>query len=89
MRKKLTSIKESWCRWCHLRREQGRMRRHNQLTMEAERRVSVMAWGGEVYLAVDGVPVLPAYELQTYLPESVEMARSTWVSYHEREEGRA
>lgn len=88
MKETMNRIKEAWRRWCHLHSERKRMRLHNRLALEAERRVSVMAWGGEVYLAVDGVPVLPAYELQTYLPESVEMARSTWVSYHERDEYR-
>lgn len=53
--------------------------------MEARRAVRVTELRGEVYLSVDGVPVLPVDGLRWDLPTALDVAREAYAEHRKEE----
>ncbi len=75
-----------WWRGMRARsKERSQRRRYKTLAREADARVQIREFGGEMYLALDNVPVLPADGIAWDLPTAVAVSREAWVKYHRSE----
>lgn len=79
----LTAVKE-WLNGVITRSKAHRVQaRHKHLVEESRRRLQVRMWNGEIYFCVDDVPLLHESDLDYCMADYVELARETWVDYHE------
>ena len=76
-------VKGWWCNMVARSKERRAQRRHKYLVEESRRRLQVRMWDGEIYFCVDDVPLLHESDMDYCLADYVELARETWVSYHE------
>lgn len=82
--KSLCAGVKGWCKKMIARSKERRaQRRHKCLVEESCRRLQVRMWNGEIYFCVDDVPLLHESDMDYCLVDYVELARETWVSYHE------
>lgn len=78
-----TRMSEWWRAMCARSRERSQRRRAATLVREADGRVQIREFDGEMYLSVDNVPVLPADGIAWDLPTAVAVSREAWVKYHQ------
>lgn len=71
----LEEIKKRIQVWHEQRAERIEAERQAQLDAEARERVQVMEYNGELYVSMDGVPLLTVCDLNETLPEAVAHAR--------------
>lgn len=78
----MAHVKE-WCDKMYARSKYNRScRRAAAMVRESELRVQIREYDGEMYLALDGVPVLPADGIVWDLPTAVAVSREVWTKYH-------
>lgn len=91
----MKKMMEKICSW--LRRERQRAAeerekiRGRRLSRESRRAVQVMEFEGDVWLSLDGVPVLPVGALAWDMATTLTVSREAWVHYKgkEADDGRA
>ena len=75
--------------WLHARRErmasEKAARREYELTAASRSVVQVKEFGGEVFLAFDGTPLLPIDGLKWDVPTTLDVAREAYVKYGKME----
>ncbi len=76
---------ESLVAWLGAKRRQSAERREAtaecRMFMDARRTIQVCEFGGEVYVSMDGVPLLPVDGLKWDLPTALDVAREAYVKY--------
>lgn len=91
----MKKMMEKICSW--LRRERQRAAeerekiRGRRLSRESRRAVQVMEFEGDVWLSLDGVPVLPVGALAWDLATTLTVSREAWAHFKgkEADDGRA
>ncbi len=78
----LTRMTEWWRAVCARSENRNRHRRTAAMVRESAHRVQIREFDGEMYLALDNVPVLPADGIAWDLPTAVAVSREAWVKYH-------
>lgn len=85
--KKTISRLVSWLRSMHERAVEARLTRQGlRLTRESRRAVQVMEFEGDVYISVNGVPVVPTDALAWDTPTTLNVAREAYMQYKEENE---
>lgn len=77
-----TRVKEWYDKMCARSKYSRSCRRAAAMVRESERRVQIREYDGEMYLALDDVPVLPADGIAWDLPTAVAVSREAWTKYH-------
>lgn len=76
--------------WIRMRRQIWRtrreLRRSRALFRESERRIQAGEFSGEIFITLDGVPVMPADGLTWDMPTSLTVAREAWIHWREKED---
>lgn len=78
MRKIFNDVRSAWRAWRFAVSTRRNIRRNARLTKEAEARVQVREFGGQLCLSIDGVPLLP---MATYNTLMLQDARTTLYNY--------
>lgn len=79
----LDEIKKRLQVWHEHRAERIEAARQAQLDAEARERVQVMEYNGELYVSMNGVPLLAVCDLNETLPEAVAHARQNYKDWKE------
>lgn len=79
----LDEIKRRLQVWHEQRAERIETKRHAQLDAEAREAVQVMEFNGELFVSMNGVPLLAVYDLDETLPEVVSHARQNYKDWKE------
>lgn len=58
-----------------------------RMVMDARRAVQVREFGGEVFVCMDGVPMLPVDGLKWDLPTALDVSREAYIKYRKEECG--
>lgn len=58
-----------------------------RMVMDARRMVQVREFGGEVFVRMDGVPMLPVDGLKWDLPTVLDVSREAYIKYRKEECG--
>lgn len=86
--KKMFERLSAWL--CGIRRQRAERRKaaaECRMVMDARRAVQVREFCGEVFVCVDGVPVLPADGLKWDLPTVLDVSREAYIKYRKEECG--
>lgn len=76
----------AWLRGMRGRRAERRMAaRELRLMADARRAVQVREFCGEVFICMDGVPVVPADGMKWDLPTVLDVAREAYIKYRQEE----
>ena len=81
-----TFLDEIKCRlqvWHEQRAERIETKRQARLDAEAREAVQVMEFNGELFVSMNGVPLLAVYDLNETLPEVVSHARQNYKDWKE------
>lgn len=62
-------------------RERRESQREKYLRQQAKQVVQVMEFDGELYLCLNGTPLVKEYQIIPTLPTVCDQARETWVNY--------
>lgn len=65
--------------------EKRASRENRRLTLESERTVQIMEYGGDVWIGYRGEPVLPVDGLKWDLPKTLTAMRGAFVEWHSKE----
>ena len=79
----LDKIKRRLQVWHEQRAERIETKRHARLDAEAREAVQVMEFNGELFVSMNGVPLLAVYDLNETLPEVVSHARQNYKDWKE------
>ena len=79
----LDEIKRRLQVWHEQRAERIETKRHAQLDAEGREAVQVMEFNGELFVSMNGVPLLAVYDLDETLPEVVSHARQNYKDWKE------
>jgi hypothetical protein len=79
----LEEIKKRLQVWHEQRAQRIEADRQALLDAEARRRVQVMEFNGELYVGVDGMPLVNVCDLNETLPEAVAHARQNYKDWKE------
>ena len=79
----LEEIKKRIQVWHEQRAERIEAERQATLDAEARERVQVMEFNGELYVSMNGVPLLAVCDLNETLPEAVTHARQNYKDWKE------
>lgn len=79
----LDKIKRRLQVWHEQRAERIETKRHAQLDAEAREAVQVMEFNGELFVSMNGVPLLAVYDLNETLLEVVSHARQNYKDWKE------
>lgn len=79
----LDEIKKRIQVWHEQRAERIEAERQAQLDAEAREAVQVMEFNGELYVSMNGVPLLAVFDLNETLPEAVAHARQNYKDWKE------
>lgn len=79
----LEEIKKRIQVWHEQRAERIEVERQATLDAEARERVQVMEFNGELYVSMNGVPLLAVCDLNETLPEAVTHARQNYKDWKE------
>lgn len=86
MRKTIERL-AAWLRETRRRRKQeARLRQERGLRAEAAEAVQVTEMGGEVFIALRGVPLVPVESLRWDLPTALEVARDAYAIHRRKQE---
>jgi hypothetical protein len=78
----------AWLRGMRRRRaERRKAAAECRMLMDARRAVQVREFGGEVFVCMDGVPMLPVDGLKWDLPTVLDVSREAYVKYMKEECG--
>lgn len=78
----------AWLRGMRRRRaERRKAAAECRMLMDARRAVQVREFGGEVFVCMDGVPMLPVDGLKWDLPTVLNVSREAYVKYMKEECG--
>lgn len=78
----------AWLRGMRRRRaERRKAAAECRMVMDARRAVQVREFGGEVFVCMDGVPMLPVDGLKWDLPTVLDVSREAYVKYMKEECG--
>lgn len=78
----------AWLRGMRRRRaERRKVVAECRMLMDARRAVQVREFGGEVFVCMDGVPMLPVDGLKWDLPTVLDVSREAYVKYMKEECG--
>lgn len=78
----------AWLRETRRRRtERKKAAAECRMVMDARRAVQVREFGGEVFVCMDGVPMLPVDGLKWDLPTVLDVSREAYVKYMKEECG--
>lgn len=76
----------AWLRGMRGRRAEMRMAaRERRMMADARRAVRVREFCGEVFVCMDGVPVVPADGMKWDLPTVLDVAREAYIKYRKEE----
>ena len=79
----LDEIKRRLQVWHEQRAERIETKRQARLDAEAREAVQVMEFNGELFVSMNGVPLLAVYDLNETLPEVVSHARQNYKDWKE------
>lgn len=79
----LDEIKRRLQVWHEQRAERIEAKRQADLDAEAREAVQVMEFNGELFVSMNGVPLLAVYDLNETLPEVVSHARQNYKDWKE------
>lgn len=78
----------AWLRGVRRRRvERKKAAAECRMVMDARRMVQVREFGGEVFVCMDGVPMLPVDGLKWDLPTVLDVSREAYIKYRKEECG--
>lgn len=78
----------AWLRGMRRRRAERRKAAVEcRMVMDARRAVQVREFGGEVFVCMDGVPMLPVDGLKWDLPTVLDVSREAYIKYRKEECG--
>ena len=78
----------AWLRGMRRRRaERRKVAAECRMLMDARRAVQVREFGGEVFVCMDGVPMLPVDGLKWDLPTVLDVSREAYIKYRKEECG--
>ena len=78
----------AWLRGMRRRRaERRKAAAECRMLMDARRAVQVREFGGEVFVCMDGVPMLPVDGLKWDLPTVLDVSREAYLKYRKEECG--
>ena len=86
MRQIIETVKAWLCARRRAAAERKAARRDYELTVMSRSVVQVMEFGGEVYLAFDGTPLLPIDGLKWDVPTTLDVAREAFVKFKMKSE---
>lgn len=81
----LERVREWWHRQVMKIKKRRADRRESHLMREAERRIQVREWNGDMYICVDDIPLLWEDDLSGAMSDALKSIRDTWVNYHFQE----
>lgn len=67
--------------WMNDRRARAERKEHEDMMYAARKRISVMAWRDDLWLTVDGLPVIRTSDMSHYLVDMVTSARENVACY--------
>ena len=79
----LDKIKRRLQVWHEQRADRIETKRQARLDAEAREAVQVMEFNGELFVSMNGVPLLAVYDLNETLPEVVSHARQNYKDWKE------
>ena len=79
----LDKLKKRLQTWHEERADRMQNKRQARLDAEAREAVQVMEFNGELFVSMNGVPLLAVYDLNETLPEVVSHARQNYKDWKE------